>query len=651
MLACPESGEVSSINEAIECHQVKLIVDDAPELFRGKSIDDPSVAARTLFSSACRYCSSELKVVGIAAVYDQVELQYSKAFWQLLEACGAWGLIREGDLGSLLASHPGCIGTILQHKGLVAHFDRLVKAVLIANPRTTAEIIAGCLATEPKRQESLNLPKSLEGSEIDGIMIDYIDDGAANPNYLAVLSKWPTGSVSAYRPSEEVQVRASRRYDELVGEMLSDGINLQYGIGVRIDMDQNACKGIERDGYNLLYFFGGKWLGAFTDSATILNNLVYVFDFVDSGGLMMAPAREHEESTLLSKFGLHVMGEYRTPMGFQMRSELTFLETEAYASFLESRGASLERALEWFYNEYVESEFGIAGFSLALPAREATWLDKCKAVGPEIERALKSYLLFVKYGEVDSAYFPFVDVKSFSGLAALDDRKYAIAGPEFKEWGPVLFSDQCMLSYLHEYGISEPCFFEMTIRRPVTRSCYAEWLQETIDGLIDRELISEEGDGRLSPTARAVCMRCVWERDALPLRRLGDEERALVESMVGEGLLSYCDDLFAPSEASYLDYMFNNASFPNSLGLRNLHDHASFTVKDPRAGWIKGDYYKLLSLLVGITLKINEELMHKTGRGGNVDWTEWPYPYYDESVFALAEELSQTEMEAKSGIY
>lgn len=636
ILLRPVGDDISSINEAIEDFQVKLTVENSPELFREKTIDEPLVVARAHFSDACRYCSLELKAEGVAAVYDQVELQYSDAFWQFLEGCGAWSLIKASDFESLLMNHPECIGTILRHKNLVARFDGEIKMAIIANPRISAEIIVGRLAVEFSFRDALYLPKSLEDSEIDGVMISYIDDETANPNYLAALSRWPNGLVEAYRPSPEVQVGASRRYDELADKMFSNVAGFQYGVGVYIAMDQRSCKGIKREGHSLLYSFGGKWLEAFTDSASILNNLIYVFDFVDVDGLMKAPAHKHEESTLLSAIGLHVAGEYRISTGFRMRSGLTFLETSAYASFLEGKGTSLERALEWFYNEYVESEFGITGFSLALPVREASWLDKCKAVGPEIERALKSYSLFARNGEVDDAYFPFVDVKTFSGLTALDDKKYVVAGPEFEKWGYALLSDQCMLSYLHEDRVSEPCFFEMMMDHFVTRSSYVEWLQGTIGDLIEQGLVSEE-DGRLSPTSQALYLKLVWERDALPLRQLEDEEKELIESMVGTGLLSYCNRLFAPSEASYLEYMFNNASFPNSLGIRNRYDHADSAVRNPWADEIKDDYYKLLSLLISITLKINEELMWKTGKGWGIDWIDWPY--YDESVFVLAEEL------------
>lgn len=92
-----------------------------------------------------------------------------------------------------------------------------------------------------------------------------------------------------------------------------------------------------------------------------------------------------------------------------------------------------------------------------------------------------------------------------------------------------------------------------------------------------------------------------------------------------------------------MDYMFNDASFPNSAGLRNQYDHAHSSIEDPQADKMKADYYRLLSLLIGITLKINEELMNETGCGGLEEFVDWPY--YDESVFSLAKELGLAQQE------
>lgn len=102
-------------------------------------------------------------------------------------------------------------------------------------------------------------------------------------------------------------------------------------------------------------------------------------------------------------------------------------------------------------------------------------------------------------------------------------------------------------------------------------------------------------------------------------------------------MLSYCGKLFTPDEAAYLDYMFNDASFPNSLGLRNRYGHAHSPIADPNAVNIRSDYYRMLTLLVAITLKINDELSAATGRGYLENFVDWPY--YDKSVFELAKKL------------
>lgn len=48
------------------------------------------------------------------------------------------------------------------------------------------------------------------------------------------------------------------------------------------------------------------------------------------------------------------------------------------------------------------------------------------------------------------------------------------------------------------------------------------------------------------------------------------------------------------AEEAYLNRMFNNASFPTSLELRNRYDHAKAAIDDPNADEIRGDYFQLL---------------------------------------------------------
>lgn len=626
-----ESMTISTINDAIEVYQCKLMVEGVPELFEGIAPRSAEKSANQLFSKACRFVNLALLDEGVDTLYEQVELQYWKLFWQFVEVCDALRKIRPADLEKLLERHPNCIGTILESKKFTSNFDNELKQTLLQNKIFAAELIISRLATDSGSRMNLRLPDSLKNSEIDTIMLNYTDSEKANPNYLAALCNWPTGTSRGYSPSPEVRVLAKQKYESSLQELFLNGTILNYSTGVTIDMNQTACRGFSKDRLNVSYSFSGQWLEKYTDSATIMNNLLYVFDFIGANGLMFAPARKHEESALLKAIGLPVIGEYRKPADFQRRDGLILLETRAYADFLEAHGTRLENAIEWVYNEYFSKEFDIRGFTLSLPAKDASWLDKCKSIGPEIERAIKGYSVYAKRGKIDDAFFPYENVKSFSSVKSLGKKKYAVAGPKLERLGYMLFSDQCMLSYLHKTNESEPCFLDMMRRHQVTRNDYAEYLQTPIDELIKAELIFEEDEnGKLQPTPRVFCIKIVWDYDALAMRRLGKANSDIIDSLVNNGILGYCDQLFSPTEAAYFDYMFNNASFPNSLALRNKYDHAHASVMDPQAEDIRNDYYRLLSMLICITLKINEELMDKTGLGGVDNFVDWPY--YDESI-------------------
>lgn len=353
---------------------------------------------------------------------------------------------------------------------------------------------------------------------------------------------------------------------------------------------------------------------------------------------MAAPAHSHEESGLLATLGPHVLGEYRMNTISNTRESLANVEVVAYANFLESRGSRLEDALEWTYNVYFAEEYSISDFSLALLSSGASWLDKCKSIGPEIERAVKSYSIYSRNGKIDGDYFPYESFKTFGTLNALSEKKYAIDGACFNRWGFYLFSDQCMLTYRRGHNDHAHCFFDLISNAMVTFDDYDAAYVEVLQQLVDRQLVSAcEETGALSPTPRSICLKAVWDNGAIALGGCGDGDLALIDGLVSDEMLSYCGKLFTPDEAAYLDYMFNDASFPNSQGLRNRYDHAHPPIADPNAVNIRSDYYRMLTLLVAITLKINDELSAATGRGYLENFVDWPY--YDKSVFELAKKL------------
>lgn len=562
-------------------------------------------------------------------------MQYVAQFWSLLHACGAETMISGEVIDELLSRHIECLASILENDKLVKLFDTELGKSLIDNPYYSAELIIHEFATESRSQNVIYLPKCLSQSDFDSIMTGYLDDQRANPNCMEVLFNWPSGATKCrFSHSPDVKVRAKRAHDKAMDALFRQGTGLKYGAGVQINPEQIACKGIKVDGLTLTYSFSETWLGKYTDHASIMNNCRYLLDVVDRSGLMAAPSHSHEESGLLATLGPHVPGEYRMNTISKMRESLANVEVVAYANFLESRGTRLEDALEWTYNDYFEEEYSISGFTLALPSRGASWLDKCKSIGPEIERSVKSYSLFSRIGKIDGDYFPYESFKSFGDLDALTDKKYVIGGTCFERWGFYLFSDQCMLTYRRGHDDRARCFFDLISKAMVTIDDYDAAYADTLQQLVERQLVSEcEETGALSPTPRSICLKAVWDKGAIALGRCGDDDLTLIDGLVSDEMLSYSGKLFTPDEGAYLDYMFNDASFPNSQGFRNRYDHAHPPIADPDAASIRSDYYRMLTLLVAITLKINDELSSSTGRGYLENFVDWSY--YDECVLVL----------------
>lgn len=334
---------------------------------------------------------------------------------------------------------------------------------------------------------------------------------------------------------------------------------------------------------------------------------------------------------------MHVAGEYHRSIGFDLRHTHAFLAAFSYSLLLEEFDIRLEDAIEWFFNAYVEEEFGIEGFSISLPTKETTWLDKCKSIGPEVERVLTAYRVYASKGYIDDAYFPLMRFKLFSDVESLIQNKYPVEGSKFMDSSYLLLSDQSPLAYSGSHKESDQQFFSMMVKEHVVREDFPDVYQYAIERLLANGLITEEENGRLWPSNEACALRKVWNEGAIPRYLLSEEDLAIVESLVESDVLMEYDSLFSPDESDYMNFIYNDACFTDSWALRNKYDHASFAVKDPNGKDIHEDYCRLLVLLVGILLKINDELCFATEKGGVEDFADWPL--YDESVFDTARSI------------
>lgn len=514
-----ESHPIETINDAIEIGEIKEVIGCVPEAFDDMSLEINHILKR-LYGKACSFAHSALTNNALLDVYESVEWQYIDRFWNLASSTKAYEKINSDELVELLSRHSLCISNVMSHYGLVQKFDQHIRAVLSKNIDAAVSIIVGNFGAEVRSKEMIYLPPSLTGSDIDEIVLRYLSETNPNLNYVQVLMNWPSAAAKDYSPSIEVRIKAKRRYEELSKQLFDETGSIEYGIEASISGNQIACKDSYVDGNTLKTFFGEEWLSRYLDHPTIMNNCAYVFDYLDERGLLTCPAHEHDESTLMKTFGMRAKDEYDNNIFFKMRQDLLLEETALYAKLLERNGRRLEDAIEWTYNVYFAKELGIGGFSISLPATGCSWLDKCKAMGPELERALKAYSLYSKMHVIDPDYFRFENFKLFSEFKSLHRNKYVIRGDRYDEAAKPLFWDQSLLAFASRIKSPEDNLWDLLHKHVVHVDDYDGDYRSAIESLINKGFLAEsDKDGRLLPSKKAHYLKKIWGSSAYPLWR------------------------------------------------------------------------------------------------------------------------------------
>lgn len=614
--------DISNINDAIEIYQCKLIYDHNIEYFSNTLPALPPKSINKLFSTACRMAVNTLKNQRLLKIFNEIEIQYIEQFWNFVFFLKFWEIILEKDMQSFLKNHPNQIPKLIENKEVPNKYNKVLSEAMETNFKISAECIIRVFTIDIN--EKIFLPKSLTDTKINHIMLNYLGGKLPEVNikFVEALFNWPACSKNNYNPSPEVRITAKKVYQSLTNEIFSDRRGgIRFGSQVCFCAEQKPCKKYQYKNNVLHYFFGKQWLQKYFDYATILNNFIYVFNFLDKGRLISCSSHRRNTPTLLKIAETHYHNRYMITFEARFDIGLKLGEIVGYQKILKDQGVRLENAIEWFFNDYIKEEFDITGFSISLPTEETSLLDKCKAIGPEVEHVLKAYILYAKKHSINTDYFPFTVIKDFTEIPSLFKKKYLIEDAKFDKPANILLSDQSLLAYSPTHP-EEKNFFGLITKFDLTEQDFHKTTYPLIDYLKDNNFIQFDENEILRPTQQAVLLAVIWMRGSA---NLSDFSSDAIESLVSKKMIKSTNRFFSPDEAEYLSYLFNNAKFSNSLALRNKYNHGSGAITDFNDQEMQFDYYVMLIALICILLKINDELSRFTHKGGLdseylIDW-------------------------------
>lgn len=547
---------------------------------------------------------SKISEENFSEIAEKIHPQFSARFWMLMCYYKRSVDISPGSLKIFLIANPHHLDDVIAQKDMAEQFSEILYECFIEMPSTIAILINALLAKQDKEAKILYIKVAFSPRQMNSLFKKYINEEAANINQLRLIHI--SQNDSSIGLDDEVRLLAKRKEKELAAALLERGVHIEHGIGVSFG-PYDDWKSIQKESNEYLVMYDSRWIEENLDFPTLLDNLIYWFEYADFQCRSNLPVRQHQISALEDIAIVKGKKTYDVGHGFKMSHFLQLIQMQGYYGQLERHNVYLEDIFKWFFEVYLPSEFHVDEFIYNAPTQEASYLEKCRLIAGEIESVLKQYKLYQMHGHIDRELFEMSSEHLFfSQIPSLLSRKYAYVQSDLVKWCICYLFDDCTMGFSPD-GSFENCdsLFEVFQQnKKLPRSAFSANLQEKpLQHLLDFGVLTDS-DGILTlDPVKATILRELHDYGVICCHH-SNELQSTIAELISSGNLFEKTTLFSVPEYEYLDYILNKASFSNGLDLRNKYVHGSKT-KDDNENF--KDYLEFLLIMVMIIIKLNDE--------------------------------------------
>lgn len=556
----------------------------------------------------------------IANYFGKIEREYIEDVLELFDKYKVHKRISWDSFKHFIDSNHIPLFYIVECEKIVNTFDNDIKELILKDNQSIDLLITKYLKKSPARQ--VFLPKSLSIEDKEQIVKNYIASAMVHPGTLELIINLPVNS--DFKISDDTRLAAKNRYDQEMDNLFvkSENSGFQTTIEAEINNKQKEPVIIDYKENRFYISVSSKWIRDNLDYPTLLNNFIHIYNFVDKENRIEFISKPNQISALERVFmdtdlkKVYIKGSF-----FDIYNNFAVVAMVSYCEFLEKEcNIRIEEVLQWFFDEYLVSEFNIHDFIVNMPSSGSSYLEKCRTICCEFESILKQYEALVKFGTINH---DFIELSSrpmdYHAINSLMPDKYIYlneTNQDCKNTLYLLFSDQTMLTYLpHRKDVEGyNCLYELLINTTVNISEYEDYQLNDIKWLIIKGILKQDSQGNLTlhDKLEAIILCDLYkngfvsnqflERFQLnkPLKNLQQKRWIYKES-----------SLFAKQECDYLDFYLNKSKFTNGQDLRNTYLHGTQRKRGADIDLHRVNYYRLLMFVVITIIKINEELCYK----------------------------------------
>lgn len=599
--------EYTDINDVIEMHNVKQYIDtftceswteDETNIYNKKAAYIPRIVGKFF---------STIEDSNLLMYCEKVDSHYHKAFWSIMCEYKRINNISSKAFEAYLKEfHNRAIYTILNYKSIVETFDKEIAEYLTEHNATAEIILYEYLAFKEKTHQKKYFPKSLTPKIMGNIIQKYIEAPEANLNYVRLLVKSSPKAEIGF--TAKMKVLAKKIESERTSVMLEKG-GVGFPVSVELAEDLEELQKIEQtdNSYKATYN-PNLLLEPKTDKFSLLYNFIYPFGYFDSqmrSQIVSSP----EDGSLLEFFcGIKAEKEYMVSFGKLVENNLHFMQMNMYDNLLKYNQIEIEQLIKWYFEEYLNEEFFVAGFVYSSSNEGATYLEKAKVLASEMDSILKQYRMYCEEGCIDREVFEISSEHTiFETLPSLQNKKYIYATETVFKASNFLMSSWLAFCYIPNQANYKYDSLVNILRneQKVLVSDFDERAEEGIKLLQENGFISVN-EGVISLTIRVKILENLKENGVICYSYYNDIGKKTIDEMLADGLLENHNTLFSNFESDYMNYMLNKATFENGFDLRNKYLHGSYPL-DKKQNAI--DYYQMLIIMILVLFKIHEEFL------------------------------------------
>lgn len=536
--------------------------------------------------------------------FNSVDILYKENFIDLFNNYKLFERITNSAFSSFLHENGSYIlPIILQYKNIADTYNEEITEYMCYDCLCAEFLIDFHLSCRhSNKKNTYYLPDNLTPVLQIQIVNDYINSENCNPNYLQLLSA--AKSSSKFPVSNELRYKAYKMNEIICKKLISSKSGFYYGGEVTF----GNCIDVEKDSSNPAmpkYTYSKTWLEENLDYPTILNNLIYLFEFVDSKMNSTFVSRKSDLSIMESTLGIKGRTEYIHGIVFSQKNIISLLQTAAYVKELSLHDINLEDVIAWFFKDYLSFEFNADGFYFSPSSEGTTYKEKCRNLLIEMDSMLKQFNMFVTSRYIDREFFEFASEPIvFSQIKSFNEQKYGyLEDKEVNDAIFALFSDQSTIHYVEKIGSKYPNFLQMILHENLKTTDFKEYQVPAINKLIYTKYLYLNGNGYIKPNIeKALILRDIYHDEVIRVDCY--KSNTYLNALIDEHKVVTAGTLFSKPEQEYLDYMLNMHKFSNGLDLRNKYCHGNNPIDENVS---ENNYYQILKIICLVIIKINDE--------------------------------------------